>query len=124
MAEENCRTKQYLQVATPEEAERIVKAAGEEKTVSNTVGLNSDRTEFSNTINTGKQSRLTIDGLMNMRRSDQVIQVAGVGTFVRPKVCQNQIASTCFKLSENHVERGRLEPDPKVTLPTGQEGEE
>ena len=118
MAEENCRVKQILQVATPEEAERIVKAAGEEKTISNSVGINSDKNTFSNTINAGKQPRLTIDELLNMPRSHQVIQVTGVGTFIRPKIQQNQIAPTCFMLSDNHVEGGRLEPNPKVTLPT------
>jgi len=123
MAEENCRVKQYLQVATVEEAERLVKAAGEEKTTSSSVGLNSDKTTFSNTINTGKQPRLTIDRIMNMDPSEQVLQVAGVGTFIRRKPRQNQIAPTCFMLGDNIVEGGRLEPDPKVTLSTGVEGE-
>ncbi|WP_171173687.1 type IV secretory system conjugative DNA transfer family protein [Ruegeria sp. HKCCD8929] len=123
-AEENCRVKQYLQVATVEEAERIVKAAGDEKTISNSVGINSDRNSYSNTINTGKQPRLTIDEILNMPRTHQVLQVTGVGTWICPKVRQNEIAPTCFMLGENHVEGGRLEPDPKVTLPTGLEGDQ
>lgn len=124
MAEENCRVKQILQVATVEEAERIVKAAGDEKTISNSVGINSDRNSYSNTINTGKQPRLTIDEILNMPRTHQVLQVTGVGTWICPKVRQNELAPTCFMLGENRVEGGRLEPDPKVTLPTGLEDDQ
>ncbi|KPN63474.1 hypothetical protein AKJ29_12555 [Aliiroseovarius crassostreae] len=64
---------------------------------------------------------LTIDEILNMPRTHQVLQVTGVGTWICPKVRQNEIAPTCFMLGENHVEGGRLEPDPKVTLPTGLE---
>lgn len=124
MAEENCWVKQYLQVATVEEARRIVEAAGEEKTVSSSIGTNSDRTAFSSTINTGKQPRLTVDELLNMPRTHQIVQVTGVGTFMCKKIRQNEIAPTCHLLGENHVEGGRLEPDPKITLPTGLEDDQ
>ena len=121
MAEENCRVKQFLQIATPEEGERIVKSAGEEKTVSANVGLNSDRTGYSTNINTGKQNCFTVEQLMNMPRHRQIVQVAGVGTMMKDKLAQNNIAPTCFWLGDNHVEGGRLEPNPLITLPTGLE---
>lgn len=121
MAEENCRVKQYLQIATPEEAERIVKAAGEEKTVSANVGLNSDRTGYSTNINTGKQNCFTVEQLMNMSRHQLIVQVSGVGTMMKDKLAQNNIAPTCYWLGDNHVEGGRLEPNPLITLPTGLE---
>ncbi len=89
--------------------------------LTNSVGINSDKNTFSSTINAGKQPRYTVEQLLNMPRSHQIVQVTGVGTFMCKKIRQNEIAPTCHILGENHVEGGRLEPDPKVTLPTGLE---
>lgn len=115
---ENCSVVQYLKFSSIEEAERVSKAMGDTTTVNETLNYNSDKLEFSGGYNTGKDRLLTANELMSLPDDEQVIYIAGVGWKHCKKIRQNQIAPTCFDLGINHLEGGRLEPDPIVTLPT------
>lgn len=115
--EENCPVKQWLSFTNFEEAERVSRAMGEEKTIIQSVGMQSDQLSFNQSLSTGKQRLFTADELMNLDPTHQIIHVKNVGFIHCRKLYQNQIAPSCFELGANPLEGGRLPPVPKVTLP-------
>lgn len=114
--EDNCNM-QWLQFGNFEEAERVSKAIGEIDNVNFNLGGSSDKPDFSTTYQTGRERLFTPDVLMNLPPNEQILHVAGVGWIHCLKIRQNEIAPSCFDLSDNPLEGGRLEPDVKVTLP-------
>jgi len=121
--EENAVIKQWFGFSSFEEAERVSRAMGETQNISQGLGFNSDKTEFSGNISSGKERLYTPDMLMRLPRDEQIIHVKDVGFIHCKKIRQNEIAPTCFDLADNPLEGGRLSPDPKVTLPTNKENE-
>jgi len=66
--EENAILKQWFGFSSFEEAERVSRAMGEAQNVSHTMGVSSDRPEFSGNFQTGKERLFTPDELMQLRR--------------------------------------------------------
>ncbi len=92
---------------------------GEEISVSQSLGINTERLEVSGNLNTGKQRVMTATELMNLNPDYQVIHMKGYGWLVCRKLIQNQIGPTCYDLGLNRLEGNRrLPPDPVVTLQT------
>ncbi len=115
---DNCPVKQYLSIG-PEDAEKISQMMGEEISISQSLGVNSQRLELSGNISTGKQRVMTATELMNLDPAYQVLHMRGYGWLICRKLRQNNIAPTCFDLGPNPLESNQvLPPDPKVTLPT------
>ena len=121
--EENCVVKQYLKFSNYEEAERVSRAMGEEETITAGLNLSSKDIEIAHALNKGRQRVFTAGELMSLPVDEQIIHIAGLGFIHCRKISQNQIAPTCFDLGDNPLEGGRLEPDPKVTLPTSKGGQ-
>jgi type IV secretion system protein VirD4 len=115
--EGNC-SKQWLKFSNIEEAERVSRAMGEIDTVTNNLGLNSDKNEFSGNFQTGRERLLTAEELMSLPADEQILFIDGVGFIHCRVIRQNQIAPYCYQIAINRVEGGKLPPDPKVTLPT------
>lgn len=115
--EDNAVIKQWFGFSSFEEAEKVSRAMGETNSVISSVGVSSDKTEFSKNYNTSKERLFTADMLMNLPPDEQIIHVKGVGFIHCKKICQNQIAPTCYDLIENPLEGGIIKPDPIVTLP-------
>lgn len=116
--EDNAVIKQWFGFSSIEEAERISRAMGEAQNVSHSLGLGSDKTDFSGTFNTGKERLFTADELMRLPPDEQIIHVKDVGFIHARKVRQNEIGPSCHVLADNPLEGARLSPDPKFTLPT------
>lgn len=114
---ENCSVVQYLKFSDIDEAERVSKAMGEMLAISESLNLQSDKLSVSGGMNMGKERLLTANELMSLPPDEQVIYLADIGWIHCLKIRQNQIAPSCFYLGDNHLEGGRLEPDPIVTLP-------
>lgn len=114
---ENAVIKQWFGFSSFQEAEAVSRAMGETRNVSHSIGINSDRLEFSGNLNTGKQRLFTPDELMRLPPDEQIIHVKDVGFIHCRKIAQNQIAPYCHDLAPNHLENGRLAPDVKITLP-------
>lgn len=121
LLEENCTIKQYLKFSNIEEAQRISKAMGETLNVGQGLGFTSGKSDFSGNFSTGKDPVFAADELMRLPPDEQIIQVVDVGWIHCKKVRQNQLAPTCFDLSDNPLEGAPLPPDPKIVLPTGSE---
>ncbi|MGL1921243.1 MAG: type IV secretory system conjugative DNA transfer family protein [Hyphomicrobiales bacterium] len=117
--EENCPVIQWLSFTSFSEAERVSKAMGEQQNVSQSIGFNSDKLNFSNNINTGKERLFAPDELMNLNPDEQIIFIKSVGFIHCRKLFQNEIAPYCYDLADNPLEGGRLKPNPKITLSTG-----
>lgn len=120
--EENAVIKQWFGFSSFEEAERVSRAMGETQNVSHSLGVGSDKLEFTGNINTGKERLFTADELMRLPGDEQIIHVKDVGFIHAKKIRQNEIAPTCHDLGDNPLEGSRLTPDPKVTLPTMNRG--
>ena len=117
--EENCPVIQWLSFTSFSEAERVSKAMGDQQNVSQSIGFNSDKLDFSNNINTGKERLFAPDELMNLNPDEQIIFIKSVGFIHCRKLFQNEIAPYCYDLADNPLEGGRLKPNPKITLSTG-----
>lgn len=113
--EDNCNL-QWLQFGSYEEAERVSKAIGEVDNVNFNLGGSSDKPDFTTTFQTGRERMFPADDLMNLPPDEQFLKVQGVPFTHCTKIKMNQIAPTCFHLSENPYEGGRLEPDVKIDL--------
>ncbi|PCJ08938.1 MAG: type IV secretion system protein VirD4 [Rhodobacteraceae bacterium] len=120
--EENSPVVQWLSFTDVDECERISRAMGETKSVSQSIGLNSDKQDFTSNFSTGKERLFTPDELMNLDPNYQIIRIKGHGYIHCKKLYQNQIAPTCYELGVNPLEGGILPPDPKVTLPVFKRG--
>lgn len=118
MLEDNCLVTQWLKFSNLEEAERVSRAMGEIDTVGHNLSFNSDKIDFSGTIQIGRERIFTAEELMRLRNDEQIIHVDSVGFIHCKKVSQNMLAPYCFELAPNPVEGGILPPDPKVTLLT------
>lgn len=114
--EDNCPVKIWLSFTSFEEAERVSKAMGETRTVTQSVGVTSDKLDYSGTYNTGMERVMSADDLMKLDPSLQIIHIKGGPFIICRKLYQNQIAPTCFDLGDNPLEGARLPPDPKVEL--------
>ena len=121
--EENAVVKQWFGFSSFEEAERVSKAMGETHNVSSSMSTQSEKQDYSESYQTGKERLFTPDELMRLPPDQQIIHVKDVGFIHALKVRQNQIAPTCFDLADNPLEGSRLEPDPIITLPTAAGGE-
>ena len=122
--EENAVVKQWFGFSSFEEAERVSKAMGETHNVSSSMSTQSEKQDYSENYQTGKERLFTPDELMRLPADQQIIHVKDVGFIHALKVRQNQIAPTCFDLQDNPLEGSRLEPDPVITLPTSTGDEE
>jgi len=118
--EENAVVKQWFGFSSFEEAERVSRAMGETLHVSTSIGLSSDKSEFSGNFSTGKERLYTPDMLMRLPRDEQIIHVKDVGFIHAKKIGQNQIAPSCFELADNPLEGSRLPPEPIIHLSSGQ----
>lgn len=116
--EENSILKQWLSISSFKEADRLSKAMGEEFSVSETLGYDSDALKTSSNLNLVKQPVLTPAQLMALPRDIALNHIMGVGFFLTRLVSQNEIAPYCHLLAPNPLEGGRLPPDPKITLVT------
>lgn len=122
--DENAIIKQWFGFSSFEEAEKVSRAMGEQTTVNHSINVSSANTDFSGSLNTGKERQLTADELMRLPPDEQIIQVKGVKFIRCKKIAQNQIAPYCHDLADNPLEGGRLAADPKVTLPTPDDGDD
>ncbi|MFD0917254.1 type IV secretory system conjugative DNA transfer family protein [Pseudahrensia aquimaris] len=116
--EDNCPTKQWLSFTNYDDAERVSRAIGEETSINPSVGVSSDKVDFSGNIGLGKERIFSADALMNLPPNEQIIYLRGIGWVHCEKFFQNQAAPYCHDLDANPYEGGRLEPDPLITLPT------
>ena len=123
--EENAVIKQWFGFSSFTEAERVSKAIGEALHISQSMGLQSDRAEFSGNIAKVRERLFTAEELMRLPNDEQIIHIKDVGFIHAKKVRQNQIAPYCFDLEDNPLEGARLPPQPVVTLqaPPKQDGE-
>lgn len=116
--EENSVVKQWFGFSSFDEAERVSRAMGETLSVSSSLGISSDKVDYSSNYSTGKERLYTPDMLMRLPPDEQILHVKDVGFIHCKKIAQNQIAPYCFDLTDNPLEGARLPPDPKVTLDT------
>ncbi len=116
--EENAVIKQWFGFSSFEEAERVSKAMGESQIVSHGMGVNSDKMDISGNFSVGKERMFPPERLMSLPANEQIIHVKDIGFIHCKKIRQNEIAPYCHELADNSLEGGRLEPDPKITLPT------
>ena len=114
--EENAVIKQWFGFSSFDEAEKVSRAMGETISVSTSVGVNSDRMDYSGNFSTGKERLYTADMLMCLPPDEQIIHVKDVGFIHARKIRQNEVAPYCHDLADNPLEGERLTPDPKVTL--------
>ena len=114
--EDNAIIKQWFGFSSFEEAERVSRAMGETQNVTTSLGMNSNKLEYSKNFSTGKERLYTPDMLMRLPNDEQIIHVKGVGFIHCKKIKQNEIAPYCHDLADNPLEGDRLPPDPKVTL--------
>ena len=119
---ENSVIRQYFGFSSYEEADAVSRAMGETLSVSTSLGISSDKADFSGNYNTSKERLYTPDMLMSMPADEQIIYAKNVGYIHCRKVGQNQLAPYCHHLAPNPLEGGILKPDPKVTLPTPKSG--
>ncbi len=115
--EENTTTKQFLKFSNFEEAERVSKAMGEQLTISRSLGLSSEKQDWSNNYSTGHGRIFSADELMMLPPDEQIIHIASVGFIHCKKIRQNQIAPYCYDLAGNPLEGRRLPPEPLVEIP-------
>lgn len=116
--EENCLTKQWLSFSNFEEADRVSSAMGEIENVSHSVSVNSDKLDYSASIQTGRERLFSAEALMRLPSDEQILHISGIGFLHAKKIRQNEIAPYCYELAPNPLEGGILPPNPKVTLPT------
>ncbi len=76
---ENAVIKQWFGFSSFQEAEAVSRAMGEQISVSHSVGLSSDKMEFSGNLSTGKERMFTADQLMRLPPDEQIIHVKDVG---------------------------------------------
>ena len=114
--EENAVIKQWFGFSSFDEAERVSRAMGETINVSTSIGLTSDKMDFSGNYSTGKERLYTADMLMCLPYDEQILHVKDVGFIHAKKIQQNQIAPFCYELADNPLEGGQLPPDPKIDL--------
>ncbi len=119
--DENCVIKQWFGFSSFDEAEKVSRAMGETLSVSSSIGVNSDKVDFSGNYSTGKERLYTPDMLMSLPPDEQILYVKGVGFIHCKEIVQNEIAPSCTYLTDNPMEGERLPPNPKVTLPFPQE---
>ncbi len=86
-------------------------------TVSSSIGISSDKLDYSGNYSTGKERIYTPDMLMSLPPDEQILWVKNVGFIHCKKIAQNELAPTCFDLRDNPLEGEPLPPDPKVNLP-------
>lgn len=114
--DENAVVKQWFGFSSIAEAEKVSRAMGETQTVSSSLGVNSERNEFTGTISTGKERLYTPDMLMQLPPDEQIIHVKNIGWLHAKKISQQNIAPYCHDLADNPLEGGKLSPDPIITL--------
>ena len=114
--EENAVIKQWFGFSSFEEAERVSRAMGETLNVASSLGVQSDRTVISGNFSTGKERLYTPDMLMRLPPDEQILHVKDVGFIHAKKIRQNEIAPSCYALTDNPLEGKALPPAPKVTL--------
>lgn len=115
--EENCIVTQWLGFNF-EEAQRVSKAMGEEHAVATSLGSDNGGFKTNTNLNLVKQPRMSVSELMAMPRGNVLLHIKGVGFVMGRSIAQNQIAPFCSEIAENHLEGGKLPPDPKITLVT------
>ena len=115
--EENAIIKQWFGFSSFEEAERVSKAMGETQYVTDSLGISTEKIEFSNNYSMGKERLYTADMLMALPKDEQIIHVKDIGFIHAKKIRQNEIAPYCHDLADNPLEGMRLPPEPIVTIP-------
>lgn len=117
--EENAVIKQWFGFSSFEEAERVSRAMGEIRNISQSLGLQPNELGISRNFSSGKDRMFSADELMRLPANEQIIHVKDVGFIHSLKICQNEAAPFCYDLAPNPHEGGILPPDPKIVLETG-----
>lgn len=110
---DNCPVQRYMALSHAD-AERISKAMGEEISLSESMSYNPETLGITGNINSGKQPVMTVDELVNLDPSLQVVYMRGIGWRILKKLVQNQILPTANWLQENPQEGPPMPVDPKV----------
>lgn len=117
--EENAVIKQWFGgFSSFEEAERVSRAMGEVRSISQSLGLQPNELGISRNFSGGKDRMFSPDELMRLPEDEQIIHVKNVGFIHCKKIRQNEIAPYCYDLAPNPLEGGILRPDPKIKLET------
>lgn len=119
--EENAIVKQYFGFSSFAEAERIAKAIGEERIISESLNTGDKDHKLQFGYQVGKEQAFSPNRLMAMPKEEQLIHVKGVGFIHALKVSQANIAPYCNLTASNPLEGGKLPSDPWVTLTTPKE---
>lgn len=114
--EDNSITKQWFGFSSFEEAERVSKAMGEQHAVATAIGGSNDNLKLQTNLSLIKQRFLTPADLMAMRPDEMLLHIKGLGFYVANTVSQQNIDPYCSLIGPNHLEGGRLTPDPKITF--------
>lgn len=77
--DENSVIKQWFGFSSFEEAERVSRAMGEALNVSSSLGISSDKIDFSSNYSTGKERLFSPDMLMCLPPDEQILWVKNVG---------------------------------------------
>lgn len=119
--EENAVVKQFYGFSSFAEAERIAKAIGEERIISESLNSGDKDRALQFGYQSGKEQAFSPNRLMAMPKEEQLIHVKGVGFIHALKVSQANIAPYCNLSASNPLEGGKLSSDPWVTLTTPKE---
>lgn len=119
--EENAIVKQYFGFSSFAEAERIAKAIGEERIISESLNTGDKDHKLQFGYQSGKEQAFSANRLMAMPKEEQLIHVKGVGFIHALKISQANVAPYCDLTASNPLEGGKLLSDPWVTLTTPKE---
>ncbi len=119
--EENAIVKQYFGFSSFAEAERIARAIGEERIISESLNTGDKDRKLQFGYQAGKEQAFSPNRLMAMPKSEQLIHVKGVGFVHALKVSQANVAPYTDLTASNPLEGGKLASDPWVTLTTPKE---
>ena len=109
--EENAVIKQWFGFSSFEEAERVSRAMGEDRIITQGLSYNSGQLDYSGNIGTAKERLFSAESLMRLPPDEQIIHVKDIGFVHCRKVGQNQIAPFCHgELADNPLEGGQLPP--------------
>lgn len=118
--EENAVIKQWFGFSSFTEAERVSKAIGEALHLSQSMGFQSDKIDFSGNLNKVRERLFTPEELMRLPSDEQIIHIKDVGFIHAKKIRQNEIAPYCDDLDDNPLEGSRLKPQAKIDLSQNQ----
>ncbi len=89
---------------------------GEQMAVQESLGADTASFRLQSNLNLTKQRWMSPAELMAMPPRMQLIHVKGLGFFLAAKIGQQHLDPYCRLIAPNELEKGRLPPDPKMTL--------